>query len=76
MQAAFREGRQGRKESSGAGVNYTLVFADGFGGSWAKRGVTISTTPFDAEFERVKVHESTGNLPQAFGTVRVAPIRP
>ncbi len=65
-----------RKASAAPGIDYAPLFGAALDGSWSDPAVEISITPINTELERVKVRNSTANLPRTFGTVKVSPTAP
>jgi hypothetical protein len=64
------------KAAVGPGVDYAVEFADAITGPWSARGVTLSVTSINANFERVKVRDSVANPAKVFGRVSLTPTTP
>lgn len=63
------------KASANPGVAMNPQFGDDLT-SWPRAGTMISNTSLSTTRERVKFQDSTGNLPRAFGRVKVDPQTP
>ena len=64
------------KATSGAGVTNIPQFTSDLLSGFAPRGVLMSTTTIDANRERVKYRDSVPDLPAAFGSGIVSPVKP